>query len=275
MATDGPIVPSLDAAPLQFDAPHHESPPAAMSCAMCSQPIQAVYYETGGSVVCARCRGKLESSIGSSGKGGRVLRASAFGFLAAVAGALVYYAIRAATGYEIGIVAILVGWGVGRAVFLGSGQRGGRGYQCLAVGLTYLAIATTYLPLAREELMEKKAAQHSATPSDSASVATASTDAAVETPTASTDTTSPAAPAAAQAKPAQSEKLGVGGFLLGIAMLLAFSIALPVFVGMGSPISILILGFGLVQAWRMNKRADLSVSGPYRLAPPAAPAVEP
>jgi hypothetical protein len=39
---------------------------------------------------------------------------------------------------------------------------------------------------------------------------------------------------------------------------------------MGSPISILILIFGLVQAWRMNKRVELSVTGPYRLTPAAA-----
>jgi hypothetical protein len=245
-----------------------------MSCAMCSQSIQSVYYEAGGGVLCARCRGKLESSIGSAGKGGRVLRASAFGLLAAVAGAIVYYAIRAATGYEIGIVAIFVGWGVGRAVFVGSGGRGGRGYQALAVGLTYMAMATTYVPLAREAVMEKKAAEHSATaPLDSTNIAVDMTGAWVEPSTASTDTTSAAAAAAPAAKPATAKKLGVGGFLLGMGALLALSVALPILVGLGSPISILILVFGLLQAWRMNKRVQLSVSGPYRLGS-AAPASE-
>ncbi|MDQ6633352.1 MAG: hypothetical protein M3Z10_01200, partial [Gemmatimonadota bacterium] len=57
--------------------------------------------------------------------------------------------------------------------------------------------------------------------------------------------------------------------------LLALSVALPILVGLGSPISILILVFGLLQAWRMNKRVQLSVSGPYRLAPSAAPATGP
>jgi hypothetical protein len=274
MATDGNALPSLDAASLQFDVPHHESPSAAMSCAMCSQPIQSVYYEAGGSVVCARCRGKLEASVGSSGKGGRVLRASAFGFLAAVAGAVVYYAIRAVTGYEIGIVAVLVGWGVGRAIFLGSGQRGGRGYQFLAVGLTYLAMASTYVPLAREAVMERRAEERTATaPVDSTRIPVDMDGVQVEASAASTDTS--VAAAAAPTKLASREKLGVGGVLLAIGALLALSIALPVLVGMGSPISILILGFGLVQAWRMNKRVELSVTGPYRLAAPAAPAAEP
>jgi hypothetical protein len=271
MATDGNALPSLDATPLQFDAPQPASSATATSCTMCSQPIQSVYYEAGGSVVCARCRGKLDATIGSSGKGGRVLRACGLGFLAAVAGAIVYYAIRAVTGYEIGIVAILVGWGVGRAVFLGSGQRGGRGYQLLAVGLTYLAMASTYVPLARESVMEKTAEERSAkAPSDSASLAAA----AATTPAASEEATTPVTPDSAAAKPATAKKLGVGGILLGIGALLAFSIVLPVLVGMGSPISILILGFGLVQAWRMNKRVELNVTGPYRLAP-AAPAAQP
>ena len=275
MATDGNALPSLDAASLQFDTPHHESAPAAMSCAMCSQSIQSVYYEASGSVVCARCRGKLESSIGSAGKGGRVLRALLFGIVAAVAGSIVYYAIRAATGYEIGIVAILVGWGVGRAIFLGSGKRGGRGYQVLAVGLTYMAMATTYVPMARDAVMEKKAAERSATaPLDSTAIPVDMTGAWVAPSTASTDTASAAVGAAAAEKPATARKLGVGGFLLGVGALLALSVVLPILVGMGSPISILILIFGLVQAWRMNKRVELSVTGPYRLAP-ATPATEP
>ena len=269
MATDGNALPSLDAAPLQFYA-HHDSKPAAMSCAMCSQPIQSVYYEASGSVVCARCRGKLESSVGSAGKGGRLLRASAFGALAAVAGSIVYYTIRAVTGYEIGIVAILVGWGVGRAVFLGSGGRGGRGYQALAVGLTYMAMATTYVPLAREAVMEKKGAESTtAAPLDSTAIPVDMNGAWVEPTVAATDSTTVAA---AAAKPATAKKVGVGGVLMGVGALLALTVVLPVLVGLGSPISILILVFGLLQAWRMNKRVALSVSGPYRLAPTAAPA---
>jgi hypothetical protein len=214
-----------------------------MSCAMCSQPIQALYYEAGGQVVCASCRGKLASDTGRAGRGGRLTRAAGLGFLAAVVGAVVYYAIRAATGYELGIVAILVGYGVGRAVSIGSGHRGGRGYQLLAVGLTYFAIATTYVPMARESMNEKIAAKDSiAARADSGS-------------------------AAAPATTAASEKMGVGGFLIAVAALIAFCAVLPVLVGISNPIGILILIFGLLQAWRMNRHVELSVTGPYRLAP--------
>ena len=91
----------------------------------------------------------------------------------------------------------------------------------------------------------------------------------VEPTAAATDSTTVAA---AAAKPATAKKVGVGGVLMGVGALLALTIVLPVLVGLGSPISILILVFGLLQAWRMNKRVELSVTGPYRLAP--APAAE-
>ncbi|HEU4828187.1 MAG TPA: hypothetical protein VFT04_03225, partial [Gemmatimonadales bacterium] len=69
-----------------------------------------------------------------------------YGLGGAVAGAALYYAILAITGYEIGLVAIAVGWLVGRAVQLGARNRGGWLYQGLAVILTYLAIVSTYIP---------------------------------------------------------------------------------------------------------------------------------
>ena len=49
-----------------------------------------------------------------------------------------------ATGYEIGLVAIVVGLLVGGAVRKGSGARGGWFYQLMAVALTYAAISGSY-----------------------------------------------------------------------------------------------------------------------------------
>lgn len=281
MTTDGSSLPTppLDAAPLQFDAPvpsGETAAPQAMSCDACGQPIQAVYYETAGQVICARCRGKLESRIGTSGKGGRMLRAFGLGLVGAIAGAVIYYAITAATGYSIGLVAILVGFLVGKGVFIGSAQRGGRGYQVLAVGLTYFAIASTYIPLARDAMKEKIAARgHStsaATPKANLAATTAdSTPSAADSVDASAEEKAVAdsAPAKAAAKaPAKAVKLGVGGLLLAIAAGIVLCAALPVIAGFGSPITLLITGFALVQAWRMNRKIALEVTGPYRLAPP-------
>lgn len=123
-----------------------DAPAAAPSCARCSQPIASEYYEGGGAIVCPACRETLEAEQASRSAGGRLSRALLYGLGGAVAGAALYYAILALTGYEIGLVAIAVGWLVGRAVQLGSQHRGGWLYQGLAVVLTYLAIVSTYIP---------------------------------------------------------------------------------------------------------------------------------
>ena len=64
-----------------------------------------------------------------------------------LAGTIVYWAILAATGYEFGLIAIVVGFAVGKAVHWGSRGRGGWAYQTLAIGLTYLAIVSAYVPM--------------------------------------------------------------------------------------------------------------------------------
>ena len=49
-----------------------------------------------------------------------------------------------------------------------------------------------------------------------------------------------------------------------------FSMAMPVAVGLESPIMILITGFALWQAWKVNRRAPLQLVGPFALTPAAA-----
>lgn len=130
---------------LRFDVAA-DGPGAAPSCARCSQAITSEYFEAGGAIVCPACRDALQAEQASGSAGGRLSRAMLYGLGGAVAGAALYYAILAITGYEIGLVAIAVGWLVGRAVQLGSQHKGGWLYQGLAVVLTYLAIVSTYIP---------------------------------------------------------------------------------------------------------------------------------
>ena len=146
-----PASPSPEFAPVEFDASAADVLTKGTSCASCDQDIRAIYYEAAGKVICPSCRGELEAHISpTGGRAGRFGRAFVFGLMAAAAGAALYYLIRAITGYEIGLVAVLVGFMVGKAVFFGSGRRGGRRYQVLAVGLTYSAMALTYAPIAME-----------------------------------------------------------------------------------------------------------------------------
>ena len=79
---------------------------------------------------------------------GPFVMALLFGLGAGIAGAIIYYAVIAITNFEIGIVAILIGYMVGYAVRKGAGGRGGRRFQVLAVALTYIAVGLAYTPIA-------------------------------------------------------------------------------------------------------------------------------
>jgi hypothetical protein len=145
---------------LQFE--RAEGPGAALSCASCQRTIPELYYEAAGRVFCAPCKDAFQAALAGGSPAGRFLAALAFGAVAAALSAVAWYAITKLTGYELGIVAIAVGLAVGAAVRAGSGGRGGRPYQLLAVALTYLAIAASYVPMVvagfREQVPETEEA---------------------------------------------------------------------------------------------------------------------
>lgn len=129
-------------------------PPTA--CASCEGPMGASYYLAGGSAICEMCQ-----TVVGNGPGGTAMSrfgvAVVAGTLAGALGAGIYYGILALTGYELGLVAIVVGWLVGNAVNFGSRGRGGWIYQLTAVLITYLSITATYVPFVLEG-MEKEGA---------------------------------------------------------------------------------------------------------------------
>src|SRR5262249_59140123 len=75
--------------------------------------------------------------------------------LAATVGAVIYYAFVRATGANWALIAIVVGFMVGGAVRKGTGNRGGRLYQLLAVFLTYSSIVAMNVPLLIEEFLKR------------------------------------------------------------------------------------------------------------------------
>ena len=116
------------------------------SCTPCQCKLAHEYYELNSQPICESCRQALEQSLAADSPTGRFLRALAVGSVAGVVGAGIYYAVLALTGYEVGLIAILVGFLVGAGVRWGSRGRGGWPFQVLAAGLTYLAIVSTYIP---------------------------------------------------------------------------------------------------------------------------------
>jgi hypothetical protein len=248
--------------PLQLDRVITESATSAspdkpaVVCEFCQTSIDTEYYHVNGTMCCGGCRRRLESATETPRGFVPLAIAGAFGLGAGIVGAAIYYAVIAITHLEIGIVAILIGYMVGRAVRKGAGGHGGLRFQILAVALTYVSVALAYTPLVIQEMRVSRAQsrQAGASTSESSRPAEATTDVGPD------------------AKPASSG----GSLLLALAMLLGFILALPVLAVFGSlPTSLIggvIIGFGMQQAWKITAAPRLEFLGPYRVGA-AEPAI--
>lgn len=247
---------------LQFataEAVGASSVPEAHACVLCQQPITSTYFALGDHLLCPACSEKAQAPpTGSSF--GRAIKASLLGLGAGLIGALIWFAIRRVAHLEIGLVAILVGFMVGKAVRFGSGGRGGLAYQILAVALTYGCIAVNYMPDVLEAVFAGAADARAVAANAPADPAAVAGNAAGEQPL-----------PAAVAPPVE---VSTGEMLVAVATLLvlAFGIAMaaPFLAGMENLIGLLIIGFALWEAWKFNARRPLPISGPFQLAPPPA-----
>jgi hypothetical protein len=251
---------------LQFDRAVHAGAPNAsgsdgLACAVCGTALRTQYFHVAEQPTCATCKEAVaranQEATAKSRRAGILARAFAFGLAAAVAGAILYYAVIAITGWEIGLVAIVIGFMVGFAVRKGSGGAGGRRYQLVAVVLTYFAVGLAYAPLAFKSFGEGGGAKADAV-ADSASV----TSAVARDAAATTDTAGLTA-GGAQANAATP------GFMVALGFTFLFIFALPVMYVAGSMpsglISAIIILFGMQQAWKMTAKVDVPISGPYKV----------
>jgi len=230
---------------LQFDRAEPAPGAAAlgaMTCKSCGTLLRDSYFTLNGNIVCDRCRHMIEEEWNRGGAAGRLGKSLGLGILAAIACSVVWYAVLALTDSQWGILAVVVGLVVGGAVRKGSNGRGGWRYQALAIFLTYTAIVSSYLPYmikgAREQSTQISTA--SSTTPDSATVVTAS----------ATETKKP------------------GGIAIAVALVVAIAIlyALPFIMGFQNLIGLLIIGFALYQAWKLNRRRELQISGPHKVS---------
>lgn len=199
--------------PLQFDKAETAGEPL-LSCAVCKTPITGEYYQANGQTICARCREQVARIGVAELNPARFVKATGAGIAAGVVGFIIYYSVLMLTGWNIGLIAIVVGWLVGAAVRWGSEGSGGQAYQILAAAITYVAACSTYLPgILRYSQMDI-----------------------------------------------------VSAFFLAMRA--------PWIEGPSNIIGWLILGFAVYQAWIMNRKVDLTISGPFfarQATPPAAP----
>lgn len=266
---------------LQFDhAEFHAAAPSAVTCGFCRRPIDDSYYQINTAVVCDGCRQAVEARFGRGPGFFGFLKASVLGFLAAAAGAAIIYAVAAIANISAGIISIFVGFLVGKAVRKGSGLRGGLPYQLLAVFLTYSAVAWSYLPFcfqafqaqpeARQAVEATKVGQAKAEPPQAIAI---DKDSPAKKGGVDRATSEPVAAAPA----AGPNMLGPIGMLVMLAVvLMAITYAAP-FLGLSDPsslIGLLIVFFGLQQAWRLTRKASLTVNGPFRVGDGGLPRVE-
>ena len=240
-----------------FDVVDAVTPVGTAPCAACRAAIVDTYYEADQSVICVACHNRMTSAASSDTTDGRFGRGLAFGVLAALAAAAAYVALLAATGRELSAALLLVGLVVGKAVRIGARGRGGRRFQWLAVGLTYLAIATTYVPFVVKGYSRLS-------PLSSVS----SVDAPDAAPLLNMDArfltvgTTPS--------PAPAPLASLGGTAAGLGALLLLAVAAPVLEGANHLIGTLITLVTLFHAWRLNRRVDLKITGPYQVRVPSA-----
>jgi hypothetical protein len=166
-----------------------------------------------------------------------------YGAGAALAGCILYAAVAILLNLEIGIVAIVVGVMVGKAVRAGSRGLGGRPQQILAVLLTYFAITTSYIPVFIHQMstnpqMLQQAKQKAAKDGSNATV---------------TQETKP--------------QMGAAAAIATLVLLFAAAPFFGLTTGVGGFISLFIIFIGLRQAWRLTGRSDILVMGPYSTAP--------
>lgn len=206
-----------------------------MLCVACKAGITEQYFHAQGQVVCPACAVRIEA-FQQTPPAISLVKSAMYGSAAAFAGFLLYALVAIVLNLEIGFIAILVGIMVGKAVRKGSNGLGGRPQQILAVALTYLAISTSSIPVAIYHMANKPK---------------------VAVTTESQNANRQVTPAA------QAPPLSLG---TAVGTLLALGVAAP-FLGLTQGISgilsVVIIGFGLMQAWRLTGRTELLVVGPY------------
>ena len=98
------------------------------------------------SILCTNCAGSIEQQLQTETENPNLILAVLAGLAAAVVGTLVWYGVVVITKYQLGFIAVGVGWLVGMGVVFGSGRKRGPALQAISVAITLAAlVASEYL----------------------------------------------------------------------------------------------------------------------------------
>lgn len=259
MVDDAAVRSQSESDELDFErATFAEGADTQRTCSVCSESVKDAYYVHMSNTVCEACQptyaaAQMQSSFWS---------ALGYGSLAAGVGALVWYGIRELTGYELGLIAIVVGVIVGIGVRKGAGSSRSRGYQVLAVTLAYLSIVSTYVPAFATDFIEGAAATDGAGPT---STSDAQLEAGAAQPEADgEDVVPPATPVQVKQADSAPPLLVVFGYLFGMVMALLMP---ALMLTDGQVMGVVILGIGVWEAWRRSAHnPEDEIAGPFRIA---------
>jgi hypothetical protein len=167
----------------------------------------------------------------------------------ALLGLILYAAVGILLHLQIGYVSLAVGFLVGKAMMMGSGNIGGRRYQWTAVALTYAAVSLSAIPIAIAQYASERPAAAQLQQANPGSAESSATDARASEP----------APDAQKAMAPNWGKAIGTLLILGLASpLLEFGVN-PA----GGLIGLIILLVGVRIAWQLTAGARLpAIEGP-------------
>ena len=111
-------------------------------CSQCQKEVSGTQYysyrdkEGQNIFLCDNCRGIAEKAIQEETNNPKIVIALILGLLAAVVAGILWFAISVLTGYQIGYIAIGVGYLIGKAVIWGSGGKRGMPLQIMSAVVT-------------------------------------------------------------------------------------------------------------------------------------------
>lgn len=243
--------------PPQFSIAEFHDSTSGDACKMCNKTITGTYYRANGAMVCDSCADKVKRGLPQDSHVG-FAKAIMYGLGGFLAGMILYAGFSIVTGIQIGYLSLAVGWIIGKAMMMGSGNIGGRRYQIAAVVLTYAAVSMAAIPIALH--FQSKAAgarQTQAAKGGETSPSDASTtDAENEKPTPT-----------GQKSEARSPLAILARALVQLSLIGLASPFLELQEGVGGMIGLVILFVGMRFAWRMTAaKINMTVEGPYQVS---------
>ena len=225
--------------------PKGSSGPGSRLCVVCKRPTGNTYFHAQGRVVCPGCAARIQAGQ-QAPPPLSLARSLLYGGAAALGGCILYSAVAILVGW-VALVAIVVGFMVGKAIRHGSNGLGGRPQQILAVVLTYFAITTSYIPVFIYQARQHPEKYAHSRPAQGGTA----------------QGQNPEAAPVRQAKP----HMGLAGALVMLVLLTAAAPFFGLASGVSGIITLFLIYIGMRQAWKLTARSEILMMGPYEAAP--------